>query len=116
MDIAVGARRVIAMMRHLDKSGRPKIVVRCDIPLTARRRVTTIATDLAIIDVTPQRARRPRERRRSRDARGGDWGPAQLALIGPTPSAGASRNPGLIIGPSSAKRSGRPGRYRPEPG
>jgi 3-oxoacid CoA-transferase B subunit len=54
MDIAVGARRVVAMMRHVDKAGGPKIVERCSMPLTARRCVTTIATDLAIIDVTPQ--------------------------------------------------------------
>lgn len=54
MDIAVGARRVIAMMRHVDKAGRPKIVAACDLPLTARGCVTVIATDLAIIDVRPE--------------------------------------------------------------
>lgn len=52
MDIAVGARRVVALMRHNDKNGRPKIVESCDFPLTARRCVTTIVTDLAVIDVT----------------------------------------------------------------
>jgi 3-oxoacid CoA-transferase B subunit len=53
MDIAVGARRVIAMMRHVDKAGTPKIVDRCTYPLTAPRCVTVIATDLALIDVEP---------------------------------------------------------------
>lgn len=54
MDIAVGARRVIAMMRHCDKEGRPKIVEECTFPLTARACVTTIVTDMAVIEVLPE--------------------------------------------------------------
>jgi 3-oxoacid CoA-transferase B subunit len=52
MDLAVGARRVYVMMRHVDPQGRPKIVRRCDYPLTAPACVDLIITDLAVIEVT----------------------------------------------------------------
>jgi 3-oxoadipate CoA-transferase beta subunit len=52
MDIAVGARLRYVIMNHRDKSGRPKIVTRCNYPLTARRCVNRIYSDLAVIDVT----------------------------------------------------------------
>lgn len=50
MDLAVGAQRVFVMMRHTDKSGAPKLVSACTFPLTARRCVTTVFTDLGVID------------------------------------------------------------------
>lgn len=51
MDIALGARRTVVMMRHVDSSGRPKIVRRLTYPLTAKSCVSRIFTDLAVIDV-----------------------------------------------------------------
>jgi len=54
MDLAVGARRVIALMEHVTKAGEPKIVKNCTFPLTAKGSVKTIMTDLACIDVTPE--------------------------------------------------------------
>jgi 3-oxoacid CoA-transferase subunit B len=53
MDIAVGSRRLIITMEHITKSGEPKIVKTCTYPLTALQCVTTIVTDLAVIDVAP---------------------------------------------------------------
>ena len=53
MDIAVGSRRLIVTMEHVTKNGEPKIVRLCTYPLTALQCVTTIVTDLAVIDVTP---------------------------------------------------------------
>jgi 3-oxoadipate CoA-transferase beta subunit len=54
MDLAVGAKHVFVMMRHVDKSGAAKILRECTFPLTGRACVSTIYTDLAIIDVTPR--------------------------------------------------------------
>lgn len=53
MDLVVGARRLVVMMQHVDRDGRPKIVAQCDYPLTGCAVVNRIYTDLAIIDITP---------------------------------------------------------------
>ena len=52
MDLAVGAKRVIVTMLHTTKEGEPRIVKNCAYPLTARRCVSVIITDLALIEVT----------------------------------------------------------------
>ena len=52
MDLAVGARKVIAAMTHVTNSGEPKIVKECSYPVTATHVVKLIVTDLAVIEVT----------------------------------------------------------------
>jgi len=53
MDLAIGAKRVIVTMMHTTKDGEPRIVKQCTYPLTAKECVSTIFTDIAVIEVTP---------------------------------------------------------------
>ena len=53
MDLAVGARRLIVAMEHTTREGAARIVRECSYPLTARRCVDLIVTDLAVVEVGP---------------------------------------------------------------
>jgi 3-oxoacid CoA-transferase len=49
MDLAAGAQNVFVTLEHTDSQGRPKLVERCEYPLTMPNCVDAIVTDLALL-------------------------------------------------------------------
>lgn len=54
MDLVAGVRTIFVIMQHTTKSGEPKIVRECTYPLTGKKVVSRIFTNLAILEVTDQ--------------------------------------------------------------
>lgn len=52
MDLAVGAKKVFVTTDHVTKTGEPKIVKELTYPVTGKKCVDRIYTDLCVIDVT----------------------------------------------------------------
>jgi 3-oxoacid CoA-transferase subunit B len=52
MDLVAGAKRVVVVMEHCNKEGQSKVLRECALPLTGKRVVHRIISDLAVMDVT----------------------------------------------------------------
>lgn len=55
MDLAVGAKKVVVMMRHEDKKGNSKLVERCSFPLTAVKSISVVYTELGVFECAGDR-------------------------------------------------------------
>jgi len=53
IDLAVGARQIWVMMEHVTKSGAPRLVERCSLPLTAVGVVRRVFTNYCVLSVSP---------------------------------------------------------------
>ena len=49
MDLVAGVKRVVVVMDHVSKSGAPKILPACSLPLTGRACVDLVITDLCVL-------------------------------------------------------------------
>lgn len=54
MELAAKAKKVIVLMEHNDKEGMSKLVRHCTLPLTAKRCVHMVITELGVFTVTPK--------------------------------------------------------------
>ena len=53
MDLVNGAKRVVVVMEHVNRSGESKVKRQCTLPLTGQRVVHRLITDLAVFDFDP---------------------------------------------------------------
>jgi 3-oxoacid CoA-transferase subunit B/3-oxoadipate CoA-transferase beta subunit len=51
MDLVAGVKRVVVVMEHSEKSGAPKLLHRCSLPLTGAAVVDLVITDLAVFEI-----------------------------------------------------------------
>ena len=51
MDLVAGVRRVVVVMDHVEKSGAPKFLKACNLPLTGAGVVDLLITDLGVFDI-----------------------------------------------------------------
>ena len=51
MELAYGAKNLIALMTHCEKDGRPKILKKCTLPITAFHCVKKIITEMAVFSI-----------------------------------------------------------------
>jgi 3-oxoacid CoA-transferase subunit B len=56
MDLVAGVRRVVVVMDHCEKSGAPKVLKACNLPLTGKGVVDLLITDLGVFEIDAKAA------------------------------------------------------------
>ena len=56
MDLVAGVKRVVVVMEHVEKSGAPKLVKACSLPLTGKNVVDVVVSDLGVFEVNRGRS------------------------------------------------------------
>jgi 3-oxoacid CoA-transferase subunit B len=51
MDLVAGVKRVVVLMSHQNKAGEPKILNKCKLPLTGKKVIDRVITELAVFDI-----------------------------------------------------------------
>lgn len=54
MDLVASAENIIVAMQHVNREGKSKLLKQCSLPLTGKRCVKKIVTELAVLDVLPE--------------------------------------------------------------
>lgn len=52
MDLVAGAKKVIVAMQHADKEGNSKLRKACTLPLTGKKCINKVVTDLGVFEIT----------------------------------------------------------------
>jgi len=51
MDLVAGVRKVIVLMDHISKEGKPKLVKKCNLPLTGVKVVNMVISNLGVFEI-----------------------------------------------------------------
>jgi 3-oxoacid CoA-transferase subunit B len=57
MDLVAGVRKVVVMMDHVTRKGGAKLIPECTLPLTGRRCIDMIISDLCVLEMDESRRR-----------------------------------------------------------
>ncbi len=57
MDLVSGVKKVVVTMEHVNKKGAPKILKACSLPLTGKRCIDMIITDLCVLEMDEAKRR-----------------------------------------------------------
>jgi 3-oxoacid CoA-transferase subunit B len=52
MDLVASAKNIIVAMQHVNKAGESKLLKQCSLPITGRKCVKKVVTELGVFDIT----------------------------------------------------------------